>query len=167
MEAKKFTNLSSEYKNFLLACSKLIIIQTINENTSLNVLNQAHSEVTKCLYPLELQISDINHLLLNYSKTNEQVEQLKKIAYYRNYLIITSCLRTNEVQWKNFILKIKLKTSAKTKDIENAVLELLKKYMGMWDTIENIIVIDKKGIVKSVELFDPDDYNFIFNLLKK
>ena len=71
MEAKKFTNLSSEYKNFLLACSKLIIIQTINENTSLNVLNQAHSEVTKCLYPLELQISDINHLLLNYSKTNE------------------------------------------------------------------------------------------------
>ena len=82
-------------------------------------------------------------------------------------MIITSCLRTNEVQWKNFILKIKLKTSAKTKDIENAVLELLKKYMGMWDTIENIIVIDKKGIVKSVELFDPDDYNFILNLLKK
>ena len=76
-------------------------------------------------------------------------------------------MRTNEVQWKNFILKIKLKTSAKTKDIENAVLELLKKYMGMWDTIENIIVIDKKGIVKSVELFDPDDYNFILNLLKK
>ena len=45
--------------------------------------------------------------------------------------------------------------------------KLLEKYIGTWDTIEKIIVIDKKCLVKSIELVDPDDYEFIFNLLKK
>ena len=82
--------------------------------------------------------------------------------------MITNCLRTD--QWKDFILQIKSKTSdtkIKTKLVENSVMELLKKYIGTWNTIEKIIVIDKKGVTKSIELIDPDDYEFIFNLLKK
>lgn len=166
MESKKFVNLSSGYKDFLSLCSKINGLNIIDGKTNLLALNSLHSQVEKCLSSFELQISDINHLILNYSKSNEQLDHLKKLVYYRNYYMITNCLRTD--QWKEFISGIKSKTSnsVKTKQVENSVMKLLEKYMGTWDAIEKIIVIDKKGIIKSIELIDPDDYEFIFNLLK-
>lgn len=166
MESKKFVNLSSEYRDFLTACSSISGLDKIDGKTDLISLSQIHTQVEKCLSPLDLQISDINHLLSNYLKLNEQLEQLKKLVYYRNYYVITNCLRTD--QWKKFICELKSKSiNVKTKQVENSVMELLKKYMGTWDTIEKIIVMDKKGSIRSIELIDPDDYEFIFNLLKK
>jgi hypothetical protein len=168
MESKKFFNLPSEYKDFLSNCEKITKLSLIDGKTSLDELCGIHIQISKCLDQNNLQISDINHLLSNYSKSNTQVENLKKLVYYRNYYLITNCIRTE--QWKEFIkgLKIKkLESELKIKDIENACLELLEKYMGTWNTVEKIIVIDKKGSIKSIEIIDPDDYNFIFNLLKK
>jgi len=166
MESKKFVNLSAEYKDFLLECSKINNLEQIDGKTKLKVLTDLHSQVSKCLETKQLQISDINHLMLNCLKPNEQISCLKKLTYYRNYYIITSCLRTS--QWKEFVDKIKTKIPhAKLQEIEEALTKLLEKYMGTWDTIEKIIVIDKKGFVKSIELVDPDDFEFIFNLVKK
>ena len=166
MESKKFVNLSAEYKDFLLECSKIKELEQINGKTQLKVLTDLHSQVTKCLETKQLQISDINHLMMNCTKPNTQISCLKKLANYRNYYIITNCLKTS--QWREFIGKIKTKIpQAKLQEIEEAVTKLLEKYMETWDTIEKIIVIDKKGLTKSIELVDPDDYEFIFNLLKK
>ncbi len=166
MESKKFVNLSAEYKDFLFECSKINELEQINGKTELKALTDLHNQISKCLQTKQLQISDINHIMANCTKTNSQISQLKKLTNYRNYYIITNCLRTS--QWKEFIGKIKTKIPhAKVQEIEGAVAKLFEKYMGTWDTIEKIIVIDKKGLVKSIELVDPDDYEFIFNLLKK
>lgn len=171
MESKKFVNLPSGYKDFLSGCEQISKLSSINGQTCLSDLCSLHLQVSKCLDQNSLQISDINHLVTNYSKPNVQVEQLKKLLYYRNYYLITDCIKTD--RWKDLIREIKqklspeLKLKAKTKDIENATLKLLEKHMGSWDTIEKIIVIDKKGSIKSIELVDPDDWDFIFNLLKK
>ncbi len=166
MESKKFVNLSAEYKDFLLECSKINELGQIDGKTQVKVLTDLHNQVRKCLETKQLQVSDINHLMLNYTKSNEQINHLKKLTHYRNYYIITNCIRS--LQWKEFIGKIKSKiTNAKVQEIEDAMTKLLEKYIGTWDTIEKIIVIDKKCLVKSIELVDPDDYDFIFNLLKK
>jgi tRNA(Ser,Leu) C12 N-acetylase TAN1 len=174
MESKKFVNLSAEYKDFLSECSKIneleqldsMNVSSAKNKTQLKVLTDLHNQITKCIETKQLQISDINHLMLNYSKPNEQISQLKKLSYYRNYYIISSCLRTS--QWKEFVGKIKTKIShAKLQEIEEAITKLLEKYIGTWDTVEKIIVMDKKGFIKSIELVDPDDFEFIFNLLKK
>jgi hypothetical protein len=166
MESKKFVNLTSEYKNFLTDCEKITNLSQLDGKTSLNEIYGIYTQVAKYLDQTGLQISDINHLVTNYSKPNVQIDQLKKLIYYRNYYLILNCIRTD--QWKEFIKGIKTNNKdLKTKDIENATLKLLEKYMGSWNTIEKIIVIDKKGSIKSIELVDPDDWNFIFNLLKK
>ncbi len=166
MESKKFVNLSAEYKDFLLECSKINELGQIDGKTQLNVLTNLHNQVSKCLETKQLQISDINHLMANCIKSNEQISHLKKLTHYRNYYIITNCLRSS--QWKEFIAKIKTKiVNVKLQEIESAMTQLLEKYIGTWDTVEKIIVIDKKGLVKSIELVDPDDFEFIFNLLKK
>ena len=63
MESKKFVNLSSEYKDFLTSCSKIDGLNIIDGKTNLNNLNLIHDQIEKCLDPLQLQISDINHLI--------------------------------------------------------------------------------------------------------
>ena len=161
MESKKFVNLPSGYKDFLSNCEKLTRLAQIDGKTQLTELGELYTQVSKYLEQNNLQISDINHLITNYSKPNDQVDQLKKLVYYRNYYIITNCIRSN--QWKELIKNIKLKnpdSKIKTKDIENATLKLLEKYIGSWDTIEKIIVIDKKYSIKSIEIVDPDDWEF-------
>jgi len=166
MESKKFVNLPSEYKDFLANCEKITSLSQVDGKTPLSELCKIHTQVSKYLDQTTLQISDINHLVTNYSKPNAQIDQLKKLIYYRNYYFITNCIRTD--QWKKFVKGIKTKNKdLKTKDIENATLKLLEKYMGSWDTVEKIIVIDKKNSIKLIELVDPDDWEFIFNLLKK
>jgi hypothetical protein len=166
MESKKFVNLSAEYRDFLSECSKINGLGQIDGKTQFKVLTDLHNQISKCLELKQLQISDINHLMLNYSKSNEQISCLKKLTHYRNYYIITNSLRSSK--WKEFIGKIKIKIPhTKVQEIEAVVTKLLEKYMGTWDTVEKIIVIDKKGFVKSIELVDPDDFEFIFNLLKK
>lgn len=166
MESKKFVNLSAEYRNFLTSCEKNKDLSLIDGSTTFSDIYLIYKKVEKDLFDCDLQISDINHLVTNYSKTNEQVEKLKKLIYYKNYYIITNSLRTEE--WKKFINSLKTKCpDTKTKYIEQSVIKLLEKYMGTWNTVENIIVIDKKGLIKKIELVDPDDYDFIFNNLVK
>jgi hypothetical protein len=128
-------------------------------------LNQIHKSIEDLLEINELQISDINHLIENYIKQNDQINNLKKLVHVRNYKIISILLRSS--QWKDFILKLKLKCdNANIKNVENAFIKLLEKYLGTWNTIDKFIVLDKKNNVKTVEIFDPDDYIYLFDILK-
>jgi len=165
MESKKFVNLTSNYKNFLLDCENIFKLVELNDSLSIEKLNELHMAINLCIQSNELQISDINHLIQNYSKPNDQVNNLKKFVYLRNYLIIKILLRSSK--WKDFISKLKIKcNSTNTKDVENAFIKLLEKYLGIWNTIDKIINLDKRNNIKIVEIIDPDDYSFIFNILK-
>jgi hypothetical protein len=101
MESKKFVNLPSGYKDFLANCEKITSLAQVDGKTSLNELCGLHTQVSKYLDQTTLQISDINHLVTNYSKPNVQIDQLKKLIHYRNYYLISNCIRTD--QWKEFI----------------------------------------------------------------
>lgn len=165
MESKKFLNLPSNYKNFLAECAK-INLNSIDGKTDIKTLNNYVKQVETCAEQFNLEILDINNLMLNYNKSNNQVDLLKKLVHYKNYYIITNCIRSQE--WKEFIHNIKIKNQdIKTSKIEKAVIELFERYIGLWNTIEKIIVIDKKNNIKSIELIDPEDYEFIYNLCKK
>lgn len=165
MESKKFSNLSSNYKKFLQECSNIFNNIELNDNLDLSYLNSLHKLVETCLQPNELQISDINHLIENYLKNNDQIINLQKLVHLRNYKIIKILLRSN--QWKDFIIKLKNKCNeTNTKNIENSFIKLLEKYLGTWNTIDKFIILDKKNSIKTVEIVDPDDYEFLIKILK-
>ena len=189
MESKKFSNLSSNYKKFLQECSNIFNNIELNDNLDLSKLNILHKSIEECLQPNELQISDINHLIENYLKNNDQIINLQKLVHLRNYKIIQILLRSGDVshlsdgkrsgdvshlsdgkrsnQWKEFIIKLKSKCNeTNTKKIENSFIKLLEKYLGTWNTIEKFIILDKKNSIKTVEIVDPDDFNFLINILK-
>jgi hypothetical protein len=165
MESKKFSNLSLNYKNFLFKCSDIFNNIELTNNLDLLKLNQIHKSIEDLLEIYELQISDINHLIENYIKQNEQINNLKKLVHIRNYKIISILLRSE--QWKDFILKLKTKCeNTNIKNVENGFIKLLEKYLGTWNTIDKFIILDKKNNIKNVEIFDPDDYIYLFNILK-
>jgi hypothetical protein len=165
MESKKFSNLSSNYKKFLQECSNTFNNIELNDNLDLSHLNILHKSIETCLQPNELQISDINHLIENYLKNNDQIVNLQKLVHLRNYKIIKILLRSN--QWKDFIIKLKNKCNeTNTKNIENSFIKLLEKYLGTWNTIDKFIILDKKNSIKTVEIVDPDDYEFLIKILK-
>ena len=165
MESKKFSNLSSNYKKFLIECSNIFNNVELNDNLDLSQINLLHKSIEICLQSNELQVSDINHLIENYLKTNDQIINLQKLVHLRNYKIIALLLRSG--QWKDFIIKLKNKCNeTNIKNIENAFLKLLEKYLGTWNTIDKFIILDKKNSIKSVEIIDPDDYTFLINIIK-
>jgi len=165
MESKKFSNLSSNYKKFLQDCLNIFNNIELNDNLDLAHLNVLHKSIETCLQPNELQISDINHLIENYLKNNDQIVNLQKLVHLRNYKIIKILLRSN--QWKDFIIKLKNKCNeTNTKNIENSFIKLLEKYLGTWNTIDKFIILDKKNSIKTVEIVDPDDYEFLIKILK-
>ena len=181
MESKKFSNLSSNYKKFLQECSNIFNNIELNDNLDLSHLNVLHKSIETCLQPNELQISDINHLIENYLKNNDQIVNLQKLVHLRNYKIIQILLRSKQKcetssnlgegkqsnQWKDFIIKLKNKCSnTNTKNIENAFIKLLEKYLGTWNTIDKFIILDKKNSIKIVEIVDPDDYEFLIKIIK-
>jgi len=85
MESKKFSNLSSNYKKFLQECFNIFNNIELNNNLDLARLNIIHKSVETYLQPNDLQISDINHLIENYLKNNDQIVNLQKLVYLRNY----------------------------------------------------------------------------------
>lgn len=162
MESKKFVNLTNNYKKFLLECDNIFKDIELNDNLSIDKLNKLHKIINIAIQTNELQISDINHLLENYSKENTQVENLKKFVYLRNFLIIKILLRSE--YFTDFIIKLKNKyNNNNIKELENGFIKLLEKYLGSWNTIEKIIILDKKNNIKMIEIIDPDDYKFILN----
>jgi hypothetical protein len=165
MESKKFSNLSSNYKKFLQECFNIFNNIELNNNLDLARLNIIHKSVETYLQPNDLQISDINHLIENYLKNNDQIVNLQKLVYLRNYKIIQILLRSSE--WKEFIIKLKNKCNeTNTKNVENSFIKLLEKYLGTWNTIDKFIILDKKNSIKTVEIVDPDDYEFLIKIIK-
>ena len=167
MESKKFSNLSSNYKKFLQECSNIFNNIELNDNLDLSRLNMIHKSIETCLQPNELQISDINHLIENYLKNNDQIINLQKLVHLRNYKIIQILLRSSDSQWKEFIIKLKNKCNeTNIKNVENAFIKLLEKYLGTWNAIDKFIILDKKNSIKTVEIVDPDDYEFLIKIIK-
>ena len=166
MDNKKFVNLSAEYKNFLI---KIKEINISFDNLDFNELNDLHIKIQNYLEEFNLQISDINHMMENYEKTNNQIEMLIKLVYYRNYNYMKMILRSG--CWKDFIIKLRMKLQDKRKltikEIEEVFIKLLNRYIGRWNSLDKFIVMNKKNQINEIEIIDPEDYKYIFDELIK
>lgn len=174
MESKKFYNLSNNYKEFLNVVNNKNII--IDKYTKLKILNKIHFEIENILNNYTLEIHDINNLLLNYNKENENVNILKKLVYFRNCHILQKVIRTNE--WKEFISN--LTETCKTKYdnlkqssfhinilvIQNIFIELLKKYMDYWNGFWKYFKFNKNLTIYKISIIDPNDFTFIYKSIE-
>jgi len=103
MNNKKFYKLNNNYKHFLLYVDNNLTYD-IDETISLKKIIEIHKKIEDGISKYELEINDINHLLLNYDKENEIINKLKKMIYYRNFLILKNVIRSKE--WKKFIIEL-------------------------------------------------------------
>lgn len=158
MESKSFVTLSNPYKMFLKDIETKINEFNINENSKLPQLELFYEETYKLLDKHELQISDINHMITNYNKDNNIINNLKKIISLRNYVIIKMAM--NSSKWKDFIKEIKEKYKKSTKESINGVLKLFEIYIGTWNTINRFIKI-KNNRISLIEIIDPEDYDLL------
>ena len=93
------------------------------------------------------------------------IELLKKISSLRNKYIVVKSQKTS--LWKNNINNLKSKFKKYNKSqIEEAFINLLKKYKYDWNGLWTIFDIDKNGNIKNINVFDHDDIIFIESLFQ-
>ncbi len=161
---KKFVNLPQNYKLFLDEFKTILdksLIEKIlkNELTYIEIL-KLHNYIDSIAEKYNCNSYDINKLINFYDKNNKLIDLLKKISSLRNKFIVVNSQKTD--LWKNNIdnLKKKFKKYSKIK-IEEAFVQLLKKYKYDWNGLWTIFDIDKNGNIKNINIFDIDDLKFI------
>tara|TARA_A100001015_G_C15005664_1_gene720540 strand:- start:1223 stop:1729 length:507 start_codon:yes stop_codon:yes gene_type:complete len=161
---KKFVNLPQNYKLFLDEFKNLLNITLIENilknNLSYEEVNKLHKDIENIAIKYKCNGYDINKLINYYDKNNKLIDLLKKISSLRNkYFVVRS---QNTILWKNNIdnLKNYFKKYKKSK-IEEAFINLLKKYKYDWNGLWTIFDIDKNNNIKNINVFDQDDIKFI------
>ena len=169
----KFMNLKKEYRDFIKKCA--------NQIKKLDIDNNLTKEKCVDIYHLylaiyafvkkseTLNINDINHIILNYGKENEDVELFKKFIKIKNLFLIKKIIKSN--LWDSFISKLKedidLEENQKNNFlIAKGVYKLLNSYVdhfrGCWEIAE---FNDDK--IKKIEIIEPEHIEFLINYLKK
>jgi hypothetical protein len=170
MNNNKFYKLTNNYKEFLTFVEKNLNIE-IDETTKLKKIINIYEILENEIIKYGLEINDINHLLTNYDKDNSEITKLKKLVYYKNFLILKKVIRSNE--WKTFIINLtdyiflKIEKKYSIKKVENIFIELLKQYLGFWNGFWKFFNFNKKYIIKKISIIDPDDFNYIFTNIQK
>ena len=161
---KKFINLPNNYKLFLnefkSILDKTLLENILKNNLSYEEVNKLHKQIETIASKFNCNSYDINRLINFYDKNNKLIDLLKKISSLRNKFIVVNSQKTD--LWKNNIdnLKKKFKKYSKIK-IEEAFVQLLKKYKYDWNGLWTIFDIDKNGNIKNINIFDIDDLKFI------
>jgi len=161
---KKFVNLPQNYKLFLdefkTILNKTLVEKILKNELAYNEILELHNYIDSIAEKYNCNSYDINKLINFYDKNNKLIDLLKKISSLRNKFIVVNSQKTD--LWKNNInnLKKKFKKYSKIK-IEEAFIQLLKKYKYDWNGLWTIFDIDKKGNIKNINIFDIDDLEFI------
>lgn len=166
---KKFVNLPSKYRSLLKSISKILTpedISNINKKTiSYNKSMTLFNNINKLALKNECDPYDINRMIHYYKKTNGTINLLKKLLKIRNRLIISN-VRSHKL-WRSYIRKLqhKIKSVMTVPPahgvVEKGVLKLLKKYDNNWLGYWTILNLSKRGDLKSINIFDVDDYDTI------
>lgn len=172
----KFMNLKKEYKDFIEKISMKIkeinIDNDLDKNECIKIY-KLYLEINNIIEENnQININDINHIILNYNKENEDIKLFKKFIKIKNLYIIKRIIQSN--LWNNLVdktiskLNIKIDESNKKNKyiIEKGIYNLLIKssdlFKGCWE-IANI----KDGKIINLEIFEPEDIDFLINYYKK
>lgn len=171
----KFMNLKKEYKDFIKKTASQIKELKISDELTkkecddiFNLYQNIYSSISNT----KLNINDINHIIMNYNKENEDVELIKKFIKIKNMFLIKQIFRSSH--WDPFIAKLgeqikldDIKIPKKTYNylLKKGVYRLLKttidQFRGCWEIAEF-----KDNKLKKIEIIEPDHIEFLINYLK-
>jgi hypothetical protein len=167
----KFMNLKKEYKEFIKRTAKKIKIIDIDNNLTkekcidiFKLFQDIYADIESCP---TLNINDINHIIKNYNREDQNVELIKKFIKIKNLYLIKKTVKSP--QWQTFILKLKDDIDLDDPKINKKVTEhLLSKgvfrllnttvdlFRGCWEIVE--FNGDK---IKKIEIIEPEHYEYL------
>jgi len=168
-------NLKKEYKDFIKKTALKIEILDIDNNLTkekcidiYKLFQEIYADVESCP---TLNINDINHIILNYNKNDNDVQLLKKFIKIKNLYLIKRIIKSQ--QWQTFISKLnseidigdpKLNKAKTDYLVSKGVYRLLNStvdlFMGCWEIAEF-----KDDKIKKLEIIEPDHFDFLKSYL--
>jgi len=172
----KFMNLKKEYRDFVKKSAQMINKLNINEELTkekcLDIFKLYQEIYTMIETSSNLNINDINHIILNYSRDDKDVETIKKFIKVKNLYVIKKILKSN--LWNPFIKKIcdeidlednKLNKKKTEYLVAKGVYRLLNhtidQFRGCWEIVEF-----KDDKVKKIDILEPEHFDFLKKYLK-
>lgn len=170
-----FVKLPTSYSNFLNESKKIfnkdILEKLSNNSITYDEVDDLHNKINTICISYECNSYDINKMIHRYKKKNSMIDILKKIANLRNKYIVANAFKLplwnkNIKELKEHISKSIKKKRITNETIEQAFLNLLKKYKYDWDGMWSIIEL-KNGNIININVFDLEDIDYIINYLDK
>lgn len=154
---------------------KAIEIKNIDKKAPLTKLIQYKDNIAKLAIDNKCDDYELNQLVLAKQFDNANDSQLKKIQYIKSVIIhlhkllLMSSLKSD--YWDKNIKELKIyfnsgRKKYHSREIEQAFIQLLKKYVNLWTGFWTIIEHTKRGTIKSIKVFDKNDKERIQKLLK-
>lgn len=142
-----------------------------NKKTNYKNIMDSFNKINQLFKENDCDIYEINKIINSDKINDENVKKFREFVYLKNKHILEEASTTK--YWDNNINKImrycnttyKLKPSYDL--IENAFVELEKKFIMNWGGFWSTISINDSGKIKNIDIFDMDDYNFIINYINK
>lgn len=170
-ETKRFTNLSSQYKKFLISIEPQLN-NLINQDdksdkyskkigfNDLITLDKVQTSIEKTAKDNEIFENDINILILNCDSKNIILEKLRDFVHLRNVQMLNKAIKSSK--YKKFINQLKdeylsrNKVDITEKDLERKLLLIWQKYFeyfnGLWKFVEY-----NNGKIIKIDFIDPKD----------
>lgn len=165
MDAKKFTNLTGNYKPFLTKIDSLLV--EINKDTKLSKLYTIHNTIETIAKENDIYTNDINRLLIYCDNPNPTIKKLKEFTYLKNIKLIEKAIKDSKYKTliKTLIEEcIKQKKNVNEKKIERTLVLIWNKYFPYWNGFWKYITYEK-GMIKKIEFFDPTDIEELIKLV--
>lgn len=172
----KFMNLKKEYRDFVKKSAQMIKKLNIEDDLTKEKCSEIFGLYQEIYQMIEgdtkLNINDINHIIMNYSREDQDVETLKKFIKIKNLYIIKKIIKSNV--WNPYIKKLcdeidlgneKLNKKKTEHIVSKGVYRLLNQtvdqFRGCWEIAEL-----KDDKVKKIEIVEPEHYEFLIGYLK-
>ena len=175
INSKKFVNLPNKYRKLLdksvAYFSREDIKNIATNNISYNDSTRIYENINKLMKELDCNSYDMDNILKNYEKKNTVVDILKKYINIRNKQIAVKASKTD--LWKSNLKELVTRSKGNFKDkisldlMEKAYINLLQDYKNNWQGYWTSMNIDNKGDIKSINIFDTEDYDKIQKYIGK
>jgi hypothetical protein len=172
----KFMNLKKEYRDFVKKSAQMINGININDDLTKEKcadIFKLYQEIYNMIEDdKKLNINDINHIITNYSREDNDVNILKKFIKIKNLYVIKKIIKSP--LWDSYIKKIsdeinlgdeKLNKKVTTHIVSKGVYRLLnlsvEQFRGCWEIAEF-----KDNKIKKIDIIDPEHYDFLIQYIK-
>lgn len=143
-------------------------------------MESSHENVHKCYRKINKTFEnyncepyDVNNVLTKYNvdnKYNEIVDNMRNLTHKRNKNTIRTLYKTPE--WTQFLkaqkkeMNVLFSDYIHLKDVEEGIINVMKKYKSDWLGFWSMIDIDDSGGIKNINLFDKDDIGLLVKYLR-